>query len=237
MMTDWKNAVRNKLLPAALLLLLMATGQVLLPAQQPEAAQHSPLLIASQPPPTGVVGQAYHFQLSASGGLPPVSWAVVEGNLPSGLQLDRQSGWLFGIPSTMGDFHFTVASTDSAAPPTLARGEFALRIYPALEIEWKPPSLEDTTISGQLTVTNNTAENVHATVIVVAVNEIGKAFVLGYEQLTVAPKSQSKAVPFSSTLPYGSYIVHADVIADIPSTNLIYRARLQSEPITVSPPL
>ena len=235
-MTDWKNAVFPKLLPAALLLLLVAAGQVMLPAQQPEAAQHPPLSIESQPPPTGVVGQAYHFQLSASGGLPPVSWAVVEGNLPSGLQLDHQTGWLLGIPSAMGDFHFTVASTDSAAPPIVARREFALRIYPALEIQWKPPILEDTTISGQLTVTNNTAENVHATVIVVAVNEIGKAFVLGYEQLTVTPRSRSKAVLFGSALPYGSYVVHADTIAEIASTNLIYRARLQSQPIAVSPP-
>ena len=236
MMADWKNAVRNKLLPAALMLLLLAAGQVLLPAQQPEAGQHRPLLIEPQPPPPGVVGQAYHFQLSASGGLPPVSWAVVEGNLPSGLQLDRQTGWLLGIPSAMGDFHFTVASTDSATPPIVARREFALRIYPALEIEWKPPGVQDTTISGQLTVTNNTAESVNATVIVVAVNEIGKAFVLGYEQLTVAPRSRSRAVLFSSALPYGSYIVHADTIAENPSTNLIYRARLQSAPIAVNPP-
>jgi len=107
---------------------------------------------------------------------------------------------------------------------------------PALAIQWEPPRVQDATISGRLTVMNNTAGSLEATVIVVAVNEIGKAFVLGYEQLTVPAQSQSAPVPFASTLLYGTYVVHADTIADIPSTQFIYRARLQSAPMTVSPP-
>jgi hypothetical protein len=140
------------------------------------------------------------------------------------------------MPSEIGDFHFVLAITDSGAPPAVAQGEFALRILPALAIQWKAPQVEGTTISGRLTVMNYTAASLQATVIVVAVNESGKAFVLGYEQLTVAARSQGGPVLFASALPFGSYVVHADTIADIPSTQLIYRARLQSEPLTVSPP-
>jgi hypothetical protein len=105
-----------------------------------------------------------------------------------------------------------------------------------LAIQWEAPKAQDTTISGRVTVTNNTAASLTATVIVVAVNEIGKAFVLGYEQINVRAQSQSRPVPFASSLPYGTYVVHADAIADIPSTQFIYRARLQSPPITISPP-
>lgn len=105
-----------------------------------------------------------------------------------------------------------------------------------LAIQWEAPQVRDNTISGQLTVMNNMAGNLEATVIVVAVNRIGKAFVLGYEQLTVPPRSRSGPVLFASALPFGSYVVHADAIADIPSAQFIYRARLQSALLTVSPP-
>jgi hypothetical protein len=204
-------------------------------AQQTPPTQQTPALALDLPAlPSGVAGQAYHVKLSARGGVPPLFWEVVEGNLPPGLQLDSDSGFIFGVPSTTGDFRLVVSVTDSSA--AVARDEIAVHINPALAIQWEPPQVQDTTISGRLTVMNNTSDSLQATVIVVAVNEIGKAFVLGYEQLSLAPRSQGGPVLFASTLPFGSYVVHADTIADIPSTQFIYRAHLQSQPMTISPP-
>jgi len=54
------------------------------------------------------------------------------------------------------------------------------------------------------------------TVIIVAVNEIGKAFALGYQHFNIA-RNVEQVVPFSTTVPNGRYIVHADAIAALPN--------------------
>jgi hypothetical protein len=106
----------------------------------------------------------------------------------------------------------------------------------ALTIAWTAaPHLDTSTISGTVTVSNQTDQDFDQTVIVLAVNEVGKAFALGYQHFTLAPKSTSVPIKFSSQLPPGQYVIHADAIAEVAAKHAIYRARLQtSEPIVVT---
>ncbi len=156
-------------------------------------------------------------------------WQLVEGSLPPGIQLDETSGLLLGTPRSTGEFRFVLAATDSGSPRSVARAEFALKIAPALTIVWNPaPSVQSDTISGGLALSNNMNKNLDLTVIVVAINESGKAFVLGYQHFSLSPRTSNLEIPFASSLPFGGYVVHADAIAEDANTNSIYRALLDS---------
>jgi hypothetical protein len=74
----------------------------------------APLKITSSSPLNpGQTGTFYSQTLSATGGTPPYSWAVANGNLPPGLALST-GGVLGGTPSLSGTYNFTVQVTDSA---------------------------------------------------------------------------------------------------------------------------
>jgi hypothetical protein len=62
-------------------------------------------------------------------------------------------------------------------------------------------------------------------VIVVAVNEIGKAFALRYEHLTLPKGAETPDLKFDSSLPLGQYTLHADAVGEVPAKNAIYRDR------------
>src|SRR5262249_21173792 len=57
----------------------------------------------------------YSQTLAATGGIPPLSWAVSDGQLPPGLSLDPASGAISGTAAAPGTFNFTVQVRDSAA--------------------------------------------------------------------------------------------------------------------------
>jgi hypothetical protein len=65
------------------------------------------------------------------------------------------------------------------------------------------------------------------------VNEIGKAFALGYQHLSVAPDTNLSEIPFISQLPAGRYTVRADAIAEIVPRRKIFRAARQAGPFSV----
>ena len=71
-------------------------------------------LVSLQPPslPSGTVGQAYNEAVTASGGTGPYTFAVIAGNLPTGLGLSP-SGTISGTPTTPEVASFTVEATDS----------------------------------------------------------------------------------------------------------------------------
>jgi hypothetical protein len=60
--------------------------------------------------PAGGAGFPYSQTISASGGTPPVTLAITAGALPDGLSFDGAR--IFGIPTTLGDFPFTITATD-----------------------------------------------------------------------------------------------------------------------------
>lgn len=64
--------------------------------------------------PNGARGVAYNRTILATGGIPPYSYSVT-GTLPPGLSLNGATGVLSGVPTTLGDFTFTVTATDATA--------------------------------------------------------------------------------------------------------------------------
>ena len=60
------------------------------------------------------LGSTYSASLSATGGMPPYSWSVATGTLPTGIQLQTASGVLSGLTSVSGSYSFTAKVTDSA---------------------------------------------------------------------------------------------------------------------------
>ena len=104
---------------------------------------------------------------------------------------------------------------------------------PPLTVAWtqSPQVTAAGAIAGEIQVTNGSADALDLTVIVVAVNTVNKAFALGYQHFSLGTGSQR--IPFGSTLPRDTYVVHADAIAENSETGKIYRARLQTDPLTV----
>jgi len=190
----------------------------------------APLVITTERTlPKAVLTDNYQAKLVATGGVPPRTWEVIDGRLPPGLNLDPASGAISGTPTALGQFHFAVEVSDSDDPADTRTREFTLSVIPALVVEWKTvPAVTADGIAGSLKLENHTADDLDLTMIVVAVNEIGKAFVLGYQRFTFTADSTAPEIPFGAALPRGDYIVHADVITEVPETNSIRRAQLET---------
>jgi len=191
-------------------------------------------IVTARTLPTAILTASYEVKLAARGGVPPWTWEVIAGRLPDGLTLDPATGVISGTPTALGQFRFAVEVSDSDDPADTRTREFTLTVISALVVEWKvAPAVTPDGISGSIKLVNQTANDIDLTMIVVAVNEVDKAFVLGYQHFSFAGQTTIAEIPFGSSLPQGSYSVHADVIGEVPDTNAIYRARLQtSEPLT-----
>ncbi len=205
-------------------------------AEAPAAAQ-----TRATPPatvlPKGALRQPYYYQLGIpQQGTPPWRWRMVRGSLPTGIALDP-SGVLAGAPTASGEYHFTLEATDSSPKPLAQTRDYVLTVPPPLTVAWtQPPKVTpqeppNGAISGELQVTNGSGYTVDLTVIVVAVNTIGKAFALGYQHFSFDVGSQR--IPFGSTLPRDTYVVHADAVAENSQTGEIFRVRLQTNPLPV----
>jgi hypothetical protein len=73
------------------------------------------LQITTVPPLfNGIVGSAYGTSFAATGGVPPYTWGVSSGNVPTGLRLDPVAGSLQGTPQSIGTFAFTIKVADKA---------------------------------------------------------------------------------------------------------------------------
>ncbi len=201
-----------------------------------QAPEREALSIVTAEAPKAVLRHDYRLQLRAGGGTAPLKWEMAGGSLPPGIALDSASGRLAGAPADVGEFAFAVRVTDSSRPPQTTAQGFVLKVVAALTVEWKQsPQVAGSRISGAVEVTNGTEDDVDLTFITVAVNEIGKAFALGYQHFILRAGSSSPLLEFSSTVPPGRYIVHVDAVAEVPARDAIYRARLQtSEPLTVT---
>lgn len=210
--------MRSHLLPLAILLFLsaLASAQIsIAPSELPEAAP----------------GQLYYQELQASGGTAPYRWGF-RGNLPSGLSFDAPSATLTGPPATSGTYTFTITAIDASGRSGSRR--YTLRVVEGttITIAWtRLPAVSDGGISGEIEVTNPGPQAFDLTFIAVAVNEIGRATALGYQRFTFAPGKQK--IPFGTTLPRGTYIVHADAVGEIARSRTIRRARLQSRPLVL----
>lgn len=220
--------MRRTLLTALSLAILAGAA---LAQEQPGA----PLAIKTERAlPKAILSANYETRLAATGGVVPRTWEVIDGKLPPGLNLDPTTGAISGTPTALGQFHFAVEVSDADDPPDTRTREFSLSVISALVVEWKKaPVVTATGIEGSVKLINQTADNFDLTMIVVAVNEVGKAFVLGYQYFSFAADDTMQEIPFGASLPQGMYVVHADVIGEVAAKNSIYRARLQtSQPLT-----
>ncbi len=209
---------------------------VLLAMAASAAAQTTPPPEISTPTLSRAIArQNYSYRITARDGVEPYAWRIIKGHLPPGIVLDRSTGWLAGTPTAIGDFRFTVGIADSSAPPRAATREFVLRVVAALTLQWKlyPQVVGNNAIRGAVAISNGTDDAQDLTFIAVAVNEVGKAFALGYQRFTLQPDSDSPQLELASTLPAGNYVVHVDAVAEVPSKDAIHRARLQTQNVLV----
>ena len=87
----------------------------------------APLQVVTSSLPSGPKGQAYYAALAATGGVPPYSWSISSGSLPTGLGLST-AGAITGTPTVLGTSSFTVKVTDSAIPPGTATANLSITI-------------------------------------------------------------------------------------------------------------
>ena len=73
-----------------------------------------PLEITTTTLPSTTMGFKYQFAVLARGGVPPYTWALSSGSLPTGFNLD-QSGNITGTSSGVGIYTFRVTVTDASA--------------------------------------------------------------------------------------------------------------------------
>ena len=209
-------------------LLLAGMGWAQQPGENPTPAAATPLAVVTNTLPQPVAYEPYQFQLAAAGGTPPYTWNFEKGELPPGLHLQANTGIVSGTTTAASKLTFTVRVTDSAEPPHVAVREITITSLPALQLEWqRNPALQNDGIYGEVKVGNPSKDPYDLTFIIVAVNQIGKAFALGYQHFTLRPHA-TQAISFGSSLPQGSYIVHADAVGEIAAKDVIRRARLQT---------
>ena len=196
-----------------LLLLLLTTS---LAAQTADTGRFD---FATTSLPSGMMGHPYVSAIKLRNGAGPFQFHLADGMLPPGLHLNDHTGEIAGTPIQAGNFRFTLSVRDAGTNVT-ARHAFLIAIHNQLLLEWlKPPTVSGNTISGSVKVTNSSSavEIYDTTVIIVAINEIGKAFALGYQHFNLA-QSVEQEIPFSSTVPNGRYLVHVDAIAAHPKS-------------------
>jgi len=66
--------------------------------------------------PNGALNVSYNATLTADGGITPYTWTINKGTLPEGLNLDSGTGTISGMPTSSGDFTFTVKVSDNSTP-------------------------------------------------------------------------------------------------------------------------
>src|SRR5579862_7891692 len=96
--------------------------------------------------PSGTVGTAYSTQLTASGGVPPISWSIYSGSLPSGLVLQK-SGEISGTPTIPGTYTFQMYVVDSSpVQQNFTSADYTITINSAGPLTIRTTGLMDGTI-------------------------------------------------------------------------------------------
>ena len=209
--------------------LLLLLGLLAAPARtfaQQGAATGEPLVVRTISLPKAYLKQHYDTRLEARGGITPLQWELTEGALPVGIVLGRD-GVLSGSPAETGEFKFTVTVTDSGRPAVQRNQQLVLTVVAPLLAQWgRYPKVTGRRLEGSIIVSNQTEQEFDLTVIMMAVNETGRATAIGYQRLTLKKDTTSLELPFGENLPQGSYELNVDAVAEVAATNSIYRARL-----------
>jgi hypothetical protein len=203
-------------------------------AAQQGAATGDPLVVRVSALPKGFVRQPYRFALEADGGITPVHWLLMSGSLPPGLSLE-DDGTIAGVPTKAGSFRLNVTLVDSGRPPQKKNQELTIEIAVPMVVKWgREPKVNGQRIEGTITVSNQTNDDFDLTMIVLAVNDIGRATAIGYQHFVLPRQTLDFELPFGENLPHGAYQINCDVVSEVAATNTIYRARLVANQMQVT---
>jgi hypothetical protein len=138
-----------------------------------------------------------------------------------------EDGEISGTPQETGQFDFILQVTDSNSPPNQVQKKFTLSLEPALTVEWsRKATVNGLRIDGSIKVSNHTGRDFDLTMVVLAVNEIGRATAIGYQRFPLKENTRDLEIPFGDSLSTGNYQVNVDVVAEEPVSNRIFRSRL-----------
>jgi hypothetical protein len=120
-----------------------------------------------------------------------------------------------------------VTLTDSGRPAVQRNQQLVLTVAAPLMAQWgRYPKVTDRRLEGSITLSNQTGQDFDLTVVMMAVNETGRATAIGYQRLTLTKDTTSLEIPFGENLPQGLYELNVDAVGEVAATNSIYRARL-----------
>lgn len=176
--------------------------------------------------PPASLWEAYSHSVEVSGGIRPYHWSLVSGPLPHGLEL-RDDGEIRGTVEDSTAAEVSLSVRDSNSPPEQVRKKFTLRVETPLVTEWeKTAHVNGQRIDGSIKVSNHTGRDFDLTVVVLAVNETGRATAIGYQHFPLKKQTQDLQIPFGDTVSRGDYTVNVDVVGEEPVSSRIFRARL-----------
>jgi len=201
-------------------------------------SQSTPLSItAKEDLPTAELWKPFNLQLESSGGVGAHHWRVIAGSLPRNLELN-DLGQLSGTPEETGPFEFTAMVRDNDNPPNRINKKLVLTVATPLTAVWERKArVSGNRIDGSIKVSNRTGRDFDLTVIVLAVNDIGRATAIGYQHFPLKQNTRDMEIPFGDTLSPGNYAVNVDVVGEEPVSNRVFRARLVTgkEQVTQGP--
>ena len=199
-----------------------------------QARRRQALQIITPALPAPVAGEKYDIQLRAIGGRPPYRWSIQEAALPTGLSLDANTGRITGTPQSNDEFSVLVQVADSAEPPLTHTKLLVAANGAPLTVRWTVrPHIVANNIAGAVRVANGSHDTVDLTVIVMAVNENGRATALRYEKLQLPPGKETPDLTFEVSLPTGQYVAHVDAVGEVPEKKAIYRDRHEVDGLIV----
>lgn len=205
------------------------------PSSLAQTRRRQGLQIITPALPAPVSGEKYDIQLRVIGGRPPYRWSVQGGTaLPAGLSLDPSTGRITGTPESSNEFSVLVQVADSAEPPLTHSKLLVAQSGAPLTVRWTVrPHIVASHIAGAVRVVNGSHDTVDMTVIVMAVNENGRATALRYERLNLPPGKETPDLTFDVSIPMGQYVAHVDAVGEVPEKKAIYRDRREVDGLIV----
>lgn len=187
------------------------------------------LAISTKELPKAFLWEPYAFSLQATGGIAPYRCRIASGALPPGFTLNL-NGEITGTPEDLFRADLSIAVSDSDRPPKRFQKKFMLVTEVPLAAKWSNRArVNGQRVEGSIKVSNHTGRDFDLTVIVLAVNEIGRATALGYQRFSLQRDTRDLEIPFGDNLSRGNYAVNVDVVGEEGISGRIFRARLVAE--------